>query len=90
MGNISDLVGLNNLQKSIGDFLILDYWVIHLAGYTYAFVVKISDPGNGETVFHVEHRANNMAGLETPLFHPVLNSILRWGKTNQYLRTIDR
>jgi hypothetical protein len=78
ISNISDLVGLNQLQKQIGPFLVIEPLVEWKGGYNYWGHLKAIDPSTGETVFLVEQNAFNFSGLDDPLFYPLFNALLQW------------
>jgi len=78
VSNISDNIGLANLQKEIGKFLVVDANVEHKNGYTYTFDFEVIDPGKAETVYHIRHDGFNFSGLDRPLFNPVFNDFIDW------------
>lgn len=78
--NISDLIGLNQLQKQIGPFLIVEPYVEWKGSYNYYAQLKAIDPESGETVLLLEQTAFNWAGLDDPLLFPLLNGFLQWSK----------
>jgi hypothetical protein len=80
VSNISDLIGLNNLARQIGPFLVVEPSVEWKGGYDYVASVKAVDPENGETVLHLEQKAFNWAGLDKPLFYPLFNGFVEWAK----------
>lgn len=83
VSNISDLIGLNQLQKQIGPFLIVEPYVEWKGGYNFYSSIKAIDPESGETVLHIEQNAFNWAGLDDPLFFPLFNAFLQWTKGEQ-------
>lgn len=76
--NVSDLVGLNNLSKEIGPFLIVEPNAIFKGGYVFEGTMKAVDASTGKTVLLIDTSAVNMAGLDDPLFHPMLNGFINW------------
>lgn len=80
VGNISDLIGLNQLQKQIGPFLVVEPHVEWRGGYNFYANLKAIDPETGETVLHIEQTAFNWSGLDDPLFFPLFNAFLQWTK----------
>lgn len=80
VSNISDLIGLINLQKQIGPFLVVEPYVEWKGGYNFFAHLKVIDPESGETVLLLEQNAFNWAGLDDPLFFPLLNAFLQWTK----------
>jgi len=80
--NISDNIGLLNLQKQVGNFLICESTPEYLGGYDYSFSFKIINPSNSETVLEIKHKAFNWGGLDRPLFNPVFNYYIDWIKKN--------
>ncbi|MCF8207481.1 MAG: hypothetical protein K9J82_20525 [Methylotenera sp.] len=89
VSNISDLIGLNQLQKQIGPFLIIEPYVEWKGGYNFFGSIKAIDPETGETVFLVEQTAFNWAGLDDPLFFPLFNAFLEWTK-GEKIRTAPK
>lgn len=76
--NVSDLVGLNNLSKEIGPFLIVEPNAVFKGGYNFEGTLKAIDASTGKTVLLIDTTAFNMAGLDDPLFHPMLNGFINW------------
>jgi hypothetical protein len=81
--NISDNIGLANLQKEIGQFLVVNSNVEYKGAYTYIFDFELVDPSKAETVYHVRHQAFNFSGLDRPLFNPVFNDYIDWINENK-------
>ena len=61
VSNVSDLIGLHNLAKQIGPFLVVEPYVEWKGGYNFVASLKAIDPGTGETVLHLEQKAFNWA-----------------------------
>ena len=78
--SVSDLIGLHQLQQQIGPFLVVEPNVEWKGGYDYFASLKATDPESGETVLYLEQNAFNWAGLDDPLFFPLLNAFLEWTK----------
>lgn len=78
VGNVSDLVGLNRLAKEIGPFLIVTPYVEWKGGYNYLAQITAIDAETGETVLKLQNTAFNWAGLDKPLFYPLLNGFAEW------------
>ncbi len=76
--SVSDLVGLNNLSKEIGPFLIVEPNAVFKGGYNFEGTLKATDASTGKTVLLIDMTAFNMAGLDDPLFHPMLNGFINW------------
>lgn len=83
VSSISDNIGLLNLQKEIGKFLVLHTSVIYKGGYSYEFNFELIDPTKANTIYKVRNQAFNWSGLDRPLFHPVFNDYAMWIKENQ-------
>lgn len=81
--SISDNIGLLNLSKNIGKFLVCESNVEYKGGYDFAFEYKVINPTNAEILYHVKHNAFNWGGLDRPLFNPVFNGYIDWIKKNQ-------
>lgn len=78
VSNVSDLVGLNNLSKEIGPYLIVETTVVWLGGYRFEGKVTAIDASTGKTVLLIDKTAFNLAGLDEPLFNPLLNGFVNW------------
>ncbi len=78
VSNISDLIGLNQLSKQIGPFLIVQPYVEWKGGYNFFAHLKAIDPETGGTLLLLEQNAFNWAGLDDPLFFPLMNGFLEW------------
>jgi hypothetical protein len=81
--NVSDLVGLNNLSKEIGPFLLIEPYAEWKGGYNFAGELKATDPRTGQVVFYVKKTAFNWSGLDQPLFFPLLNAFVDWSNGRQ-------
>jgi hypothetical protein len=81
--SISDNIGLLNLSKNVGKFLICESNVEYKGGYDFSFDYKVINPTNAEVLFHIKHNAFNWGGLDRPLFNPVFNAYIDWLKENQ-------
>lgn len=81
--SVSDVIGLHNLQKEIGNFLVVEPYVEWKGGYNFEAEFKVLDPADGKVVFHVRNKAFNWDGLDQPLFFPMFNAFMDWieGKT---------
>ena len=80
--SISDNIGLLNLSKNVGKFLICESNVEYKGGYDFTFEYKVINPTNAEILLHIKHNAFNWGGLDRPLFNPVFNKYIDWVKTN--------
>lgn len=80
VGNVSDLVGLNRLAKEIGPFLIVTPYVEWKGGYNFLGQITAIDAETGETVLKLQNTAFNWAGLDKPLFYPLLNGFAQWAR----------
>ena len=78
VSNISDLIGLNQLGKQMGPFLVVEPYVEWKGGYNFFAHLKAIDPDSGETVLLLEQNAFNWSGLDDPLFFPLMNGFLEW------------
>jgi type IV secretory pathway VirB6-like protein len=81
--SISDNIGLLNLSKNVGNFLICENNVEYKGGYDFTFEFKVINPVNAEILLHIKHNAFNWAGLDRPMFNPVFNQYIDWLKDNQ-------
>ena len=81
--SISDNIGLLNLSKNVGKFLICESNVEYKGGYDFTFEYKVINPTNAEVVLHIKHNAFNWGGLDRPLFNPVFNKYIDWLKANK-------
>ena len=78
VSSVSDRIGLHNLQKHIGNFLIIEPYVEWKGGYSFFSSLKAFDAHTGEIVLHLENTAFNWSGLDQPLFFPLLNGLVQW------------
>ncbi len=78
VSSVSDKIGLYNLQRKIGSFLVVEPYTDWLGGYIYMARIKAYDPKTGKEVLILEHEAFNWAGLDQPLFYPLFNAFLQW------------
>lgn len=81
--DVNDLLILNELTSDIGDFLVLDWVLTFIGGFEYKFEMKVIDPLNMKTMFHVDRQVTNWAGLDEPLFYPVFNALKIWVNNNK-------
>lgn len=81
--SISDNIGLLNLSKNVGKFLICESNVEFKGGYSFSFDYKIINPTNSEVLLHIKHNAFNWGGLDRPLFNPVFNKYIDWINANK-------
>lgn len=80
--SISDYIGLLNLQKQVGNFMVCEVTPEYLGGYDYIFKLKLVNPATSETALEVKHKAFNWGGLDRPLFNPVFNYYIDWVRKN--------
>ncbi|PSV27365.1 hypothetical protein C9J44_15970 [Photobacterium sp. GB-27] len=78
VSSVSDLIGLHNLQKHIGNFLIIEPYVEWKGGYNYVASIKAIDAKSAKEVLHLENSAFNWDGLDQPLFFPLFNGLIQW------------
>jgi len=81
--SISDNIGLLNLSKNVGKFLICESNVEYSGGYDFVFEYKVINPTNAEILLHIKHKAFNWGGLDRPLFNPVFNKYIDWINLNK-------
>ncbi|WP_203292493.1 hypothetical protein [Luteirhabdus pelagi] len=81
--NISDNIGLLNLSKEIGKFLVLRTAILYKGGYSYEFEFELIDPTTAETIYKVVNPGFNWSGLDRPMFHPVFNDYAAWLEENK-------
>ena len=79
-----DMVGLHDLQKKIGDFLVVEPYVEYKGGYLNEAEIKVIDPETGEIVLLLHKKAFNWSGVDQSLFFLLFNSFPEWilGKDN--------
>jgi hypothetical protein len=80
VSNVSDKIGLHNLQKEIGPFLVVEPHTEWEGGYNYIASLKVFDPQSGKDVLVIKNKAFNWAGLDKPLFFPLFNAFLDWAR----------
>lgn len=78
VSSVSDKIGLHNLHKEIGSFLVVEPYAEWKGGYDYIANLKAYDPETGKDVLVIENEAFNWAGLDKPLFYPLFNAFLEW------------
>ena len=78
--SVSDKIGLHNLYKHIGNFLVVEPTTFFKGGYDYSAELKTIDPETGKIVLLIENEAFNFAGLDKPLFYPLFNAFLEWSQ----------
>jgi len=78
--SVSDRIGLHNLQKHIGTFLIVEPYSEQIGAYTHMARLTAIDPESGEDVLVLETKSFNMAGLDKPLYYPLFNAFLEWAR----------
>jgi hypothetical protein len=77
-----DNIGMYNLQKEIGKFLIAQTFCEQVSKYTFEYHLEIIDPSSGETIYYIKHKGTNWSGLDRPLFNPVFNDFIVWVNQN--------
>jgi len=78
--SVSDLVGLNRLAKEIGPFLVLEPDIEWEGGYNFSSSFKVTDASTGKPVLVIKRQAFNWAGLDAPLFYPMMNAFAEWSQ----------
>lgn len=76
--SVSDKIGLHQLQKEIGPFLVVEPKLEWQGGYDYYARIKAYDPISGKNVLTLTNEAFNWDGLDQPLFYPLFNAFLQW------------
>jgi hypothetical protein len=76
--NLDDVVALNKLSKETGPFLIVEPDATWQGGYSFNGTLKAIDSRTGKTVLWIDTNAINMAGLDSPLYYPMLNGFINW------------
>ena len=87
VSSISDKIGLHNLYKEIGPFLVVEAYAEWDGGYDYSAKLTAMDPANGENLLELSNEAFNWSGLDKPLFYPLFNSFLEWANGEQITTT---
>lgn len=70
------------LAGAIGNFLYAEANLEFYNDFNCRFTLKVTNPADGSTIYHVSHEALNIAGLDRPLFNPVLNDFFNWLQEN--------
>lgn len=80
--NISDHIGLIQVQKYFGDYLIAEFDFTltfpHVDGTNSHANLKIIDPSNMKILFHVQSKAFLVGGFDDKLLYPLFNSFIDW------------
>lgn len=74
----SSLISLRNLARAEGNFLIIKPYIEAGAGYQVKSWLEVTDAASGQLLFRTEKQATNWAGLDSPLFYPLFNSLIDW------------
>lgn len=77
---VDNKVGLYELSRTIGPFLVIEPVVEWRGGYDYEAALKVTDAATAETIFLARSKAFNWAGLDEPLFYPLFNAFIDWTK----------
>jgi len=80
VSSVSDRIGLHNLQKEIGPFLVVETYVEWKGSYDFMSKLTAFDPQSGKEVLVLEKTAFNWVGLDKPLFYPLFNAFLDWAR----------
>lgn len=86
--SISDRIGLYNLSKHIGEFLIAEIHFGFLGGGQYEVELEITRSVNRDKVYHVKRSVINWAGLKRPLLHTLFNDIYFWVVENNQTKEV--
>lgn len=70
------------LAGAIGNFLYAEANLEFNYDFLCRFSLKVINPSDGSTIYHVSHQAINITGLDRPLFNPVLNDFFSWLREN--------
>ncbi len=81
--SVSDSIGLHNLTKHMGNFLIVHFEIQFKGGYNFEADIIARDPVSNKIVFHVRNSAFNWSGLDQPLFYPLFNAFIEWSQGKQ-------
>lgn len=82
---IGDVSGFSSLSKAsglIGDFLFADLEVEFDVGYQVRLRMDVYNARDARKLYSVHRQVTNWAGLDGPLFQPVLNGFFDWIETN--------
>lgn len=82
VGDVSGFASLSKAAGIIGDFMFADLELEAGAGYQVTLRMHVYDARDAEEVFAVERKITNWAGLDGPLFQPVLNAFFDWIEAN--------
>lgn len=83
--DIGDISGFSSLSKAagmMGDFMFADLDLEFGTGYQAEAIMSVYDARTATEVFKVQHKVTNWAGLDGPLFRPILNSFFDWIENN--------
>lgn len=85
--SVSDRIGLYNLSKYVGEFLIAE---IHFGFYRgeYEVEIEITRSIKRDKVYHVKRRVTNWGGLKRPLLHTLFNDIYFWAIENNQTKEV--
>ena len=76
--SVSDRIGLYNLSRITGDFLVAEIRFRYLGGYRYEVELEIKLSKSQKIVYHIKRSVTNWGGLKRPLLHTLFNDIYNW------------
>ena len=78
VSNVSNLIGLKQLETQIGPFLVVEPYVESMGGSHLTAQLKFIDPETGDIVLLLRKKAFVWSGLDEPLFYPLFNGFIDW------------
>ena len=82
VGAVDGFASLSKASKELGDFLFVDLNLELAAGYQTTLTMNVYDAREAKELLSVKRVITNWAGLDGPLFQPVLNSFFDWVDAN--------
>ncbi len=80
---VSDPSDYKELNKVIGNFLIMQTEINRIDAFFYTMSLFVYDSATGDPVLKIFKSAKNVNGLDEPLFYPVLNGFIGWVNQNK-------
>jgi hypothetical protein len=81
--SVSDRIGIYNLSKITGEFLVAEIRFRYLGGYRYEVELEIKRSVSQKIVYHIKRSVTNWTGIKKPLLHTLFNDIYNWVVENK-------
>lgn len=78
IGDVSGFASLSKAAVPLGDFMFADLELTFDVGYQVTMDFAVYDARSAKELFVIKHTVTNWAGLDGPLFQPVMNEYFDW------------